>query len=327
MAEFWKSVRDRLEADERVFVVLVVDHSVHSPGTTGARMAIFADRSTIGTIGGGIMELEILRFAMQSLTAGDGPPKLQKLHHRKEGPGEKSGLICAGFQTNLYMLLDRKDHLDVLNAIVNAERKDQPRIFEISPEGFRIVPRVGRDARVQQHLLELGDRWWYRESVRNLSRVAILGGGHCGLALSRLMHGLGYHVSIFDTRPRVATMLENDFTDEKHIVADFADAAGMIRCPERTNVVVMTTELASDVRALLGAAGISFPFVGVMGSKAKIVSIRKALVEAGVDQEFLDNLVAPVGLSIGSNTPEEIAVSVAAQLLRVRSESLKKALE
>ena len=322
MAAFWKTVLDRLEADERVLVVVVVDHSVHSPGTTGAKMAVFADGSTIGTIGGGIMELEIVRTGRESLPAGDGSPRRKKLHHRKEGPGEKSGLICAGFQTNVYMVLDRTEHLDVLKAIVKAERKDQSRIFEISPEGFRIVPTVGRDARVQHHLLELDDRWWYRESVRNLSRVAILGGGHCGLALSRLMHGLGYHVSIFDTRPRVSTMLENDYTDEKHIVGDFVEAAGMIRCPERTNVVVMTTELASDVRALLGAAGISFPFVGVMGSKAKIASIRKALAEVRVDQEFLDNLVAPVGLSVGSSTPEEIAVSVAAQLLQVRSESI-----
>lgn len=325
MTSFWESVRERLDDDGRVFVALVVEHSVHSPGTTGARMAVFADGSTMGTIGGGAMELEIVRAARADFVGAGQPPGLRKLYHRKGGDGEKSGLICGGFQTNLYVTLRREEHLDVVNAIVEAAVNDHAEVLEISPEGLRIVPRAAAGVSVQHELREIEGRWLYRESARNLSRVAIMGGGHCGLALSYLMHRLGYHVSIYDTRPRVPTMLENDFADEKHIVDDFAEAAALIRWPRETSVVVMTTELASDVRALLGAAALPFPFVGVMGSRAKIAAIRKALAEAGIGRAFFDNFVAPVGLPIGSNTPDEIAISVAGQLLQRRAEAEKTA--
>lgn len=320
MSAFWETVRDRLREGERVGVVLVVDHSVHSPGTTGSRMAIFADGSTVGTIGGGIMELDIVRSAPEIFFAAEKAPTLRKLYHRKEGEGEKSGLICAGFQTNLYATLGPTEHADLLEALVKAGREDRSAVLEICSTGIALLDLQVVGPSIQHDLVYSGDTWVYHEAAINLSRVAIMGGGHCGLALSRLMRRLGYHVSIFDTRPRVPTMLENDFTDEKHIVDDLVDAASMIRLPEHTNVVVMTTELSSDVRALLGAAGRSFPFVGVMGSRAKIAAMRKALLAEGVAAEWIDNLVAPVGLPIGSNTPDEIAVSVAGQLLQRRTE-------
>ena len=320
MSTFWEAVRDRLRKDERVGVVLVVNHSVHSPGTTGSRMAIFADGSTVGTIGGGVMELDIVRSAPEIFFAAEHAPTLRKLYHRKEGEGEKSGLICSGFQTNLYATMGRAEHADLLDALVKAGREDRSAVLEIRPTGIALLDLPAGGPRIQHDLVYSGYTWVYRESAMNLSRIAILGGGHCGLALSRLMHRLGYHVSIFDSRPRVPTMLENDFTDEKHIVDDLVDAASMIRLPEHTNLVVMTTELSSDVRALLGAAGRAFPFVGVMGSRAKIATMRKALLAEGVTAEWIDNLVAPVGLPIGSNTPDEIAVSVAGQLLQRRIE-------
>ena len=153
----------------------------------------------------------------------------------------------------------------------------------------------------------------------NHRRVAILGGGHCGLALSKTMRTLGFHVTIFDTRPRVPTMLVNDACDEKHFIEAFEAAGSMIRVPDHTDVVVMTTALPSDIEALGGLIGITFPFVGVMGSRAKIGAIRKALSAMPGGDELVSRLVAPVGLPIGSNTPDEIAISVAAQLLQRRA--------
>lgn len=315
---FWETLRDRLTEDGRVFLALVADHSPHSPGTTGARLAVFSDGSTRGTIGGGIMEMTIVQRAVEVLHRGDEPFRLQKLVHRKDGDGEKSGLICAGSQTNLYLTLDLVHHRDVLDAVVDAERNDMPAVLEIDSTG-RFALSHALATPIESQALELdGPSWCYRESIMNLSRVAILGGGHCGLALSQLMHRLGYHVGIYDTRPRVATMLENDYTDEKHIVEDFFDVGPRVRLPEYTSVVVMTTELSSDVRALLGVLTRPFPFVGVMGSGAKIRAIRKALADE-VSSDMLAKLSAPVGLPIGSNTPDEIAVSVAAELLQDRS--------
>jgi xanthine dehydrogenase accessory factor len=80
----------------------------------------------------------------------------------------------------------------------------------------------------------------------------------------------------------------------------------------------MTTDFASDIRALLGIVFLPFPFISVMGSRAKIATIFGQLQQAGVSESLLSCLYAPVGLPIGSHTPEEIAISIAAQILQER---------
>jgi len=319
MHKFWETVKDRLDEGERVFVCLVVNHSVHSPGTTGARLALFEDGSTIGTIGGGVMELNVLARGKAGLKDRPQPPSIQKLVHRKDGDGEKSGLICAGFQTNLYYVLRPEADLAPLRDIVAAVEDDRPLEIILDPNGLRLG---SSDSTLQQYSLQTNDATWrYTENAMNLRRVAILGGGHCGLSLSNMMRTLGYYVSIFDTRLRVNTMLVNDSCDEKHFIDDFSKAGSMIRAKNHTDVVVMTTEMVSDVEALRGLIGYAFPFVGVMGSRAKIAAIRKLLGAHEGSGALLDKLVAPVGLPIGSNTPDEIAVSVAAQILQRRADA------
>ena len=80
----------------------------------------------------------------------------------------------------------------------------------------------------------------------------------------------------------------------------------------------MTRDFHSDVRSLLGLAKLPLPFIGLMGSKAKITRIFEALSHAGVSPEFLSRIYAPAGLAIPSHTPEEIAISVAGQILQER---------
>jgi xanthine dehydrogenase accessory factor len=265
------------------------------------------------------MELRVLSEGRGLLEGDPAPPRIQRLVHRKEGDGERSGLICAGSQTNLYARLDAAEHLDVINAIVDAVQSDRADGLEISPEGIRLLDSPALGIGIQRTLERTDDGWRYRELTMNLSRLAIFGGGHCGRALSRLMNRLGYHVAVFDTRPDVHTLLENDSCHEKHVVDDFILAGALVRVPTHTEVVVMTTELTSDIRALIGLIGRPFPFIGVMGSRAKIAAIRKALLAEMGGSALSERLVAPVGLAIGSNTPDEIAVSVAAQLLERRS--------
>src|SRR5699024_2926539 len=109
---FWRAVAERLNAGTTVYVAMVVANTRGSPGTLGARLLVAADGHVEGTIGGGIMEANLVEQARQSLhTGGDDPPRLQHLVHRKElGPRRRethqsSGLICAGEQTNLGLVL------------------------------------------------------------------------------------------------------------------------------------------------------------------------------------------------------------------------------
>lgn len=226
-------------------------------------------------------------------------------------------MICAGAQTNLYLVCRPETEGPVLHQFLDRCAAGEDVALTLSPEGMGLRAPSGLPP-LERAVFEPGETdWQYSERGFNPRRVAILGGGHCGLALSRQMHLLGYDVTVFDTRPDLDTMKRNRWA-ERQIVDDYRVAGTRIAHPEITPVVVLTTDFPSDVRALLGVLDRPFPFVGVMGSAAKLARIRSSLREEGVSAEALARIMAPVGLPIGSHTPAEIAVSIAAQLLAVR---------
>jgi len=282
-------------------------------------MAVFLSGDTFGTIGGGVMERKVIDKGKAALHIGSFDSELHILIHRKDGEGEKSGMMCAGQQTNLYYLIRTDTHKDVVQAVSGTETRGEAGVLRVSPSGIEFESGVLDPASGQSQFRSSSGAWVYSEQVLNLRRIGILGGGHCGFALSRTMKQLGYHVTIVDDRAGLATMENNSFADVRIFVSDLEESASRINYPEISEIVVMTTDVSSDIRALKGVLGLPFPFVGVMGSMAKIGTIKKALKEEGVSEEDISRISGPVGLSIRSRTPDEIAVSVAAQFLERRS--------
>jgi len=316
--DFWKQVLDHLDGGERVLVTLVVESSRHSPGTVGARLLIAEGGSTSGTIGGGIMERNLIERAAGIFRDEAAFAEVRTLHHSKSASGEPSGMICAGRQTNLSYLCRPGIDGAAVGELVSALSGGRSATLCISPASLSIAEGPPDLRRPQHRLAREGDDWTYEEELLNRRRLAILGGGHCALALARVMAQLGYDVVAFEAEKKMPEEELRKHVRELWIVDDFADAGPRIAVPEITAVVVMTSDFPSDVRALFGVAGRPFPFVGVMGSPAKLKAIFGRLREHGFTDEHLDRLKAPVGLPIGSNTPDEIAVSVAAQILRER---------
>lgn len=332
---FWSYVDAALGRGEDVFVALVADNTRRSPGTRGAKLCIRANGETFGTIGGGGMELNIIRRAVEVLNAVPGNegqegfvPEVQRLFHRQGGQGEKSGLICAGNQTNVYLVLRAQDG-ETVAEIARRASNDVPGVVRISPAGLQLVDEEitaeslenWAPIRFESDLAEGESRartWQYDEQIQNWKRVAIFGGGHCGLALSRTMAQLGYVVTVFDTRPDVATFRDNEYATYRVVVDDLADGGAQITQPHLTYVVVMTTNLDGDVRSLLGVLDGPYPYIGLMGAPAKLVRIQHELTEAGFSPQAFERVRAPIGLPMASDTPEEIAISVAAEILQER---------
>ena len=318
--DFWTEVRERLVADEAVFVTLVADHTRHSPGTRGARLMLAEDDQVHGTIGGGIMEKNILSMGAQLLADRRRMGSLETLYHRKEAPGATSGMICAGQQTNLSLVLTPQDALEPVSMACERMQEDRAGVLRVITGGqFSFVeqdPRPGeRAVRLQQD----DSGWVYEEQVLELDRAVIFGGGHCGLALSNQLEMLGYVVTVIDPREDLEQFVENNSARHKIACADYATSSASVSHPHLTMAVVMTADFPSDTKALEGALREGFPFIGVMGAPAKLRAIKAALSEKGFSGEDLERITAPVGLPIGSSTPQEIAVSVAAQLIQLRT--------
>ena len=317
---YWKKVLSLLNEEQNVFLAMVVHHTIHSPGTTGAKLLVAENKKMMGTIGGGIMEHTLVNRAQEILSNGHFIPEIHTLNHQKSGTDEQSGMICAGKQTNLYYVCEPKKDGKTVGKIIQILNEGQSSILSISPEGMTVHKQKLNDYEFQYKLIQDEHNWHYQEQLKNFNRIAIWGGGHCSLALSRIMNNLGYDVVVFETRENISTLDQNTFADSVQILDDFKKAASQINLPEKTQVVIMTTDVKSDVRSLLGILDKPFPFIGIMGSQAKISEIKRRLKSEGIPEQQISRLTAPVGLPMVSNTPEEIAISVAAQLLQLRFE-------
>ncbi|AWV88041.1 XdhC family protein [Bradymonas sediminis] len=320
--EFWHRLREHLEGGEPAFLCLVGDNTDHSPGTRGAKIFVRPDGSTEGTIGGGVMEGELIAHGVELLAGGaEVAPYYQTLYHRRKGPGKKSGLGCAGEQSNVYAVVQPGRDLEVVREIARRIAADEAGLLRIDAAGLTLGESGVIDRNTAPVRLTVDDdAWRFEAQLLNWKRAAIFGGGHCALALSRVLNNLGYTVSVFDTRAEVFTFVGNDHARHRVTVADFKDAGAHLKYPELTHAIVMTREQPADVRALIGLIERPLPYIGVMGSPAKLAMIRRDLIHAGFDKSVLDaeNIYAPIGLPMTSNTPEEIAISIAGELLAER---------
>ena len=319
MIAFWERVHGHLSAGSRVFVACVAEHTRGSPGTAGAKLLVSDSGELFGTIGGGAMEHRLVEQARALLHGDNHRPEKHTLVHRESAAGDASGLICEGSQTNVFCVLDGPRDLDSVRTIADRVRNDQPGSIEIDDAGLRLAEDGAGFAAPRITLTEEDEGWRYREDLFNRRRLAVIGGGHCAAALEEVMAPLGYRVRVFDTRAHVASHDRATAVGGVSIVGDYADAGPEIAYPESTAVVVMTADYRTDVRALLGVAARPFPFIGLMGGRKKIDRIFALLREEGISRETFERIHAPVGLDIGSETPEEIAISIAAQLLSERN--------
>jgi xanthine dehydrogenase accessory factor len=146
-------------------------------------------------------------------------------------------------------------------------------------------------------------------------RLVIVGGGHCGLALYELARPLEYDLAVYDPRPEYANAAR--FPGALALSGEPAVLVTALDTPRTLHVVLLTRDFPSDVAALavIARAPRRPQYLGMMGSARRIHAVRQALPEL---VEALSGLVAPVGLEIGAETPHEIAISVLAQLVRVR---------
>jgi xanthine dehydrogenase accessory factor len=148
-------------------------------------------------------------------------------------------------------------------------------------------------------------------------RLIIFGGGHVGAALARLSTGLGFDVTVVEDRPR---FLENvAFAGLVRLWQTGPDFAGDLPAIDpSTYVAVVTRCHRTDLAALRRVAGTPAAYLGLIGSRRKIGVVMHRLREEGVPEEALGRICAPIGMPIGACTPEEIAVSIAGEMIRVR---------
>ena len=313
LSDFWQAAHEALSNCKRIHMSLVVDQTKGSPGTTAARMFVTNDGVRYGTIGGGVMESRVLEEAVSSLNQELLPkPRLRQLRHRADTSDQSSGLICGGTQTNLEIALSPELHLELV-ARIRASAASGLGSVLCTSEGLELTDKLVETVKINQN----GEAWEVSLPLLNRRRVAVFGGGHCGVALANAMQRLDYEVTILDSRSDISTT-EGLAKSIKCVVTDFERAAACVDHPNYTVAIVMTYSMDTDVKALLGLFDKGFEWIGLMGSQVKIAHIRQKLLSESFSDLQIAQIVAPVGIEFNSDTPEEIAISIAAKILSER---------
>ncbi len=162
-----------------------------------------------------------------------------------------------------------------------------------------------------------GDVEIFIEPLLSAPTIYIFGGGHIGLALARIGKLLGFKIVVIDDRTEFANP-ERFPEAEETIVDDFGKAFSKLKIDRSGYVVIVTHGHKGDEMALEGALGTKAHYIGMIGSKSKIEAVYSHLRKKGFPQEQLDHVHSPIGLKISAQTPEEIAVSIMAEIIAVR---------
>jgi len=300
----WRHAVTSLERGQQVALVMVVDHSGSVPGVTGTHVVV-STSGIVGTVGGGAAEQALVEQAR----AHQGRPELVRFRHT---PGE-GGTLCSGLQIFAVISLLRNDE-HALREIVNTLENHRTGTLSVSPHGLAFSP----GSTSPHSFIEEGDSWTYSGPLGLEDTLYIIGGGHVSLALSRVMATLPFRIIVLDDRESLPTMAANRWAHELRVVA-MERLEDQVDEGRRSWAVIMTFGHEHDREALVSLLGKELAYLGLMGSQSKVRHLLAQLQAAGFSADVLRRVRAPVGLPIGSHTPEEIAVSIAAEIIAAKN--------
>ena len=310
--DFWLQVREKMRAGDPLAVLCVVESIGSSPGRAGFKMGVPYASGVFGTIGGGIMEKKLIDLANELFDRDGAFPRLKRQVHQPDIGQDRSGMICSGEQTVAFFFLHGERSAQLVDDILRAlDDQQHPHELEFSSTGMRLVRAGARP------VLANGE-WCYHERLRDRPRVAIVGAGHVSLALSRQLSLLGFHITVFDDRQGLHTWQANTFADERKQV-DYAEIAVHVPSDPDLFVVIASVGYRTDDIVLRQLIRNRYRYLGMLGSAEKVRVMFEALRKDGFKEEELQRVHAPIGLPIHSRTPEEIAVSIAAEIVAVRN--------
>ena len=319
--ELWQFIGDRLKRGESVVLLVVAESHGSSPGRAGYKMAVAENGDLIGSIGGGVMEVNLVEQARAILSesqhvGSEVTTALIEQEHRKNSD-HPSGMICSGRQTILQRIFNSAD-LPHVTAAFNALSNSADAWMTLSENSFAVgqAEACTLNTSFKRHS---ESEFTYIEKLGPKNQLLIIGGGHCALALSELMSRMDFTIKIFDDRPELNTLEKNEFAYEITIIDGYDKIADPVASGENIYIVVMTLGYKTDEIVIRHLLGKQFKYFGVLGSRAKMATLLRELKSEGYPQDQLDTIRTPIGIPINSHTPEEIAVSIAAEIISVKN--------
>ncbi|MEU4763555.1 XdhC/CoxI family protein [Actinosynnema sp. NPDC023794] len=351
MRDVLAELAERVDRGETVGVGTVVATFSSAPRPPGAAMLVGADGAVVGSVSGGCVEGAVYELAQEVVR--EDRPVLQR-YGVSDDDAFAVGLTCGGI-IDVYVEPVNRRSFPELPEVLEAVRAQEPVAIATIVEhpewvGRRVVVWPDRatgdipSARARDAItddargllatgrsgtLHYGPDGQRRgegmavfvNSFEPPPRMLVFGAIDFAAAVARLGAFLGYRVTVCDARPVFAT--KSRFPEADEVVVDWphrylAGQADAGKVDERTVVAVLTHDPKFDVPLLEVALRLKLGYVGAMGSRRTHDDRLRRLREAGLAEGELAKLASPIGLDLGARTPEETAVSIAAEIIALR---------
>jgi xanthine dehydrogenase accessory factor len=331
--------RCMLDQEDTVLLTIIAS-SGSTPRGAGARMLVNKDGRVYGTIGGGAIEYKAEQLAAEIIKTKKSFVRGYKLEHKQV---EDLGMICGGDAVVYFQFIPHADSntLSLVESIIALFDQDEDAwiITDITDEtawsmgiyskSKGLVGLVLKEDELSLLLrgcslqVNVGEKKYYSEPLVRAGRVIVFGGGHVAQELVPVLTHVGFRCVVIDDRKEFANNRLFP-TADRVIVGSFENISDSVDISEKDYVVIMTRGHNYDFIVQKQMLVTDACYIGVIGSKNKIAKTNAMLLEAGIPQQAIDRIYTPIGLPIKAETPAEIAISIAAELIKVRAERMEQ---
>ncbi|UCB43076.1 MAG: XdhC family protein [Dehalococcoidales bacterium] len=344
-----KVVFEQLESGHPVVLVSVVDVQGSSPRHQGAKMVISNDGQSYGTIGGSLFEARAIQEARDILAAHRS--KFMDFDLADNGV-DSTGMICGG---KAVVLLDyisvAKENIELFRYWHDEAIAGNCFYFlthvsdvkgEISISGHSLLFRDGQVLgyspltvsqlnKIKTELRHISstiiipveNTHVVVDPIRNLKTLYCFGAGHVAVPTAHMAAVVGFRVIVIDDRVEFANTERFPDAEQIYVIKDYGGALKRLEVDKDSFIVIMTRGHQYDGVVLEQALKTEASYIGMISSRTKRDTMYQAMLIEGIKKQELERVHSPIGIDIGSETPEEIAVSIVAELIKERARRVK----
>lgn len=347
MFQIYDIASELIDKRESFVLATILHKNGSAPRRRGSKMIIKEDYSIIGTIGGGLFEALTVKLSKEVFD--NKRSIIKNLDLSTEGGGSLE-IVCGGELKVLMEYVDaennniakiykcssnlRKQGIN-FSIVTKIESKDEIlhnsckwicTETDFHGEESDIVQPIFQKIRenfkeVAVQVLMTNNEKYLVEPVLNCETIYLFGAGHVSQKLAEVMKMLNFKIVVLDDRREFANKERFKTADKIIILSAFDDILKHIEINDQSYVVIITRGHAYDKDILAQALKTNAKYIGMIGSRAKRNFIYNQLKDEGYAQNELDKVFCPIGLEISAQTPEEIAISIAAELIKIRRSS------
>lgn len=346
------TIVELIEEGQKVVLARIIRQVGSAPRSIGTKCLVLGDGSLRGTIGGGFLEYQVLEKAKETLKEG----KASIFHFRLTGEEvAKTEMLCGGivdvylepifpenatardvFRRLRAMILEGRQGTlvtlvsegigygdDACRALIAEDGSTVGAIGATPEAAGQDLKRCLEVRKPQLMERETEGPMIFVEPIEPDHVLYLFGAGHVSTFVAPLAKMVGFRVVVIDDRAEFASQARFPNADELMILP-FADAFSRISITSSSYIAIITRGHIHDMAVLRAALQRTPAYVGMIGSRRKRDKIYHSLLDKGVTKEELEQVHAPIGLNIGAETPEEIAISIVGELIKVREERHRK---